>query len=854
MMMRWSARILGFVALCGLAGCTRQCFLAEKDFNNLNLPARLEEGDQTILHGPLSEKVHAPPDVNDPSRPPRYLSLQEALALALERGTVSGRAGPGQGLVDDGLVQFQGGSLNNQSDSIRVLSFNPAMAAATLEASAARFDAQWVTGVNWSATDNLQQGLTSFQNGARAAFQSSIIKGLAFGGVANMSFQTDYTLLQNPPAGVFGVLNPNYTARVQFGVEMPLLQNYGVEINQLLNRLPAISGVTMPQGAAAAFNNKQGVISQVPSFTGNGVEGILIARLRFDAQRAEFERNVNILVMNTEVAYWKLYQAYGRLYSFEEVMRLAHKSWVINLAKFEAGTIGPKDFHPIRAQYEEFRGERTAAMGAVLEAERNLRGILGLPVEDGTRLVPITPPTLAPYRPNWDASLSDALNLKPELVLARQNLRATQYNLITAKNFLKPDLRFFAQYSPVGFGTELDGDGNFVDGNGVTRPANAFESLSNMHFNDWSIGLSLSVPIGYRLEHASVRSARLGLAQSYYLLKDEEQRVQRILTQQYQKLSEWYELIKARREERKYYGQSVEARYAEFTAGRVTVDQLLEVQRRLALAQVKEYEAISEYNNSLARFEWAKGTILQHNNVTIAEGPLPQCAQVRAVEHERERSKAFVLRNRPEPLELPGCLACEGEVPNELSSHVPNHVAEPILKDAEQKAAAQRAKEAAAPAKKLPLGFSETPAPAPQPAEVKFAPAPPPPADTKVGGTLRVPSTDKGARSVPATLPAGATQTGSSGSSSPPPLLLPTTPKGRATENGLPPPLPPLPIVPTGNSLTPPVPLPPLPPTGTTSTRSGSTLAIPPQTTQPGSRITIHEGPPPELPPLPPSP
>ena len=105
------------------------------------------------------------------------------------------------------------------------------------------------------------------------------------------------------------------------------------------------------------------------------------------------------------------------------------------------------------------------------------------------------------------------------------------------------------------------------------------------------------------------------------------------------------------RSERLAYQESVKARFSEFAAGKTTIaDFLLDAQRRLAAAQLKEYEAITEYNNSLARFEWAKGTILKFNNIHIAEGPLPQCAQVRAVEHERERSQAIVLRERADPL------------------------------------------------------------------------------------------------------------------------------------------------------------------------------------------------------------
>src|SRR5262249_61506258 len=87
---------------------------------------------------------------------------------------------------------------------------------------------------------------------------------------------------------------------------------------------------------------------------------------------------------------------------------------------------------------------------------------------------------------------------------------------------------------------------------------------------------------------------------------------------------------------------------------------------------VKEYEAVAEYNNTLARFEWCKGTILPHDNVAIAEGALPVCAQVRAVEHERERTHSLVLHERPDAIHHPGRLACNTEgLPATLDPHAP---------------------------------------------------------------------------------------------------------------------------------------------------------------------------------------
>jgi hypothetical protein len=122
-----------------------------------------------------------------------------------------------------------------------------------------------------------------------------------------------------------------------------------------------------------------------------------------------------------------------------------------------------------------------------------------------------------------------------------------------------------------------------------------------------------------------------------------------------------YEQIKVQRAQREAFGEQLRIRFQEFLAGRSaggdgrrdTIDILLEAQRFWADALANEYDAIVKYNNALVNFEFGKGTLLQHNNVVIAEGALPGVAQVRAVEHQRERSKALVLRevSRPVPHE-----------------------------------------------------------------------------------------------------------------------------------------------------------------------------------------------------------
>jgi tmRNA-binding protein len=203
----------------------------------------------------------------------------------------------------------------------------------------------------------------------------------------------------------------------------------------------------------------------------------------------------------------------------------------------------------------------------------------------------------------------------------------------------------------VGLGTQLDGNGVVTDGTGTQRPANALRSLASDHFNDWQVGLQMTMPLGFRLENAALRQARLQLAQSYVVLKDQEDRAVRSLVLQYRTLFEKHNLIQATREERKAYAQEIDGRFKNIAIGKATPDRfLLQAIQSWSDALNREYQAIVAYNNALGGFEFSKGTILQHNNIMIAEGPLPHSAQVRAVEHERERTRALVLRQHENPI------------------------------------------------------------------------------------------------------------------------------------------------------------------------------------------------------------
>jgi outer membrane protein TolC len=627
--MRWKTVLVALGLLVATAiGCKQQCFLTQCDYDHyreMGLPSNLET-DTSASITPATSNMGAPATVLFPEREPRHLSLSEAIAMSLEAGTVGSPAL--NGTTNTSLGTFAGGTFFAPESNIRVLALDPAAVATNIDASLAKFDARWTSTLNWTTTDRpvgtafdvFQAGTLNNISTEDATFSTALLKPLPTGGVAGITFQTLYEAT-NLPARV----NPSYRPTLQFQFEQPLLQGFGVEINQLRTSHPGSLLTPFP--------------------TGGRVEGVLISRIRFDQQRNEFERNIHIMLVNVEVAYWNLYGSYWNLYSREQALRQAFEAFKINRERFSAGRVNIQELSQSRAQYELFRAQRITGLGQVLENERALRALVGLPMEDGKRLVPIDAPTITPFKPDWNTALNEALALRPELMIAREDLKFRQLDIINQKNLLLPDLRFTSTYDLNAIGTRLDGGSGDMN--------NAFAQLAQDKFNDWALGLNMTIPLGFRDAHAAVRAAQLNLARSYLVLRDQESKAAQFLALQYANLAEFYELIEANRSQRLAAAVQLSARFEEFLAGRGTLDFLLEAQRVWADALRDEFNAIVQYNNALCTFEFAKGTILTFDNVTIGEGGLPQCVKVRAVEHARERSKALVLRERANPVPCP---------------------------------------------------------------------------------------------------------------------------------------------------------------------------------------------------------
>src|SRR5262245_37853060 len=90
--MRWKAVVMGLaLALSAAAGCGQKCFVDQDSWYSAQAGVQLACSPETNPEAgvrPITPSVPTPTTVDEPRREQRYLSLAEAISVALEKGSV----------------------------------------------------------------------------------------------------------------------------------------------------------------------------------------------------------------------------------------------------------------------------------------------------------------------------------------------------------------------------------------------------------------------------------------------------------------------------------------------------------------------------------------------------------------------------------------------------------------------------------------------------------------------------------------------------------------------------------------------------------------------------------------------
>ena len=548
------------------------------------------------------------------------LPLQEAVRLMLENSQV--------------MADLGGRVLANPTNVPTI--YDPAVTESDprfgVEGALSAFDAQFTTSLLWSRNDRplnnalivggIPTGSLFILEQDAAVFQSQISKTTATGAQFRVTHNINYDF-RNVTSNVF---NSVYDGNVEFAFTQPLLQGAGAEFNR-------IAGPNATPGFF--FSN-----------------GVLIARINSDISIADFQAALRNLVSDVENAYWDLYFVYRDFAAQSAARDSALQTWRTVHTKYVMGAKGGEKSNDAQAeqQYYIFESRQVEAWNGVLQRERQLRLLMGIR-PTGDRLIrPADEPTTALLVSDYYVLLAEALTERVELRRQKWVIKRRELELRATKNFLLPRLDLTGLYRVNGLGDRL------LDSDTSPPFSNFYGELLDGEYEDWQIGVQLTIPLGFRQAHAAEKNAQLNLVRERRVLAKQEEQVAHDLSQALQDIDRYYQTTEYNFNRRRSAEDEVESFQAEYDVGRVTLDRILDAQQRLAEAERDYYSSLIEYNKALKQLHLAKGTLLEYNNIMLAEGPWPAGAYNDAARHAHERMRAFPINfgiSDPEPFALP---------------------------------------------------------------------------------------------------------------------------------------------------------------------------------------------------------
>jgi outer membrane protein TolC len=497
-----------------------------------------------------------------------------------------------------------------------------------VEAALSEFDTQLNSSILWQNNDRPQNfrgaGVISDffspqfrQDIGRAS--TGLRKTMATGGTAEFRHNTNYDYNNNGSRRQPSDWFTNFEAFIS----QPLLQGAGVQYNR-------INGPRDFQQAAGNFADQ--------------IDGVLIARVREDISLTQFENGVNNLMRDVEDAYWELYFAYRDLEAKKIGLDSAQETWKKIKAKADVGQAGGEADKEAqaRSQYYVFRSEVELAQTGLFRVENRLRYLMGLPATDGRLIRPADEPTTAPVHIDWNTVHAEAIARRVEVRRQKWEIKRRELELIGARNLLLPRLDAFGQYRWLGAGDELiDSDGTGVAP--FLENSNAFENLTTGNFQEWEMGLQFTMPLGMHRGMATVRHHQLLLTKARAVLADMELEVSHQISDAVRDVEFNYGVAQTRFNGWAASQDEVNAVESIYEAGRVTLDLLLDAQRRRALAESAFYRSLADYNRAVMRLHYNKGSLLEYNGVYLAEGPWPGKAHFDALRRARQRDASLFL-------------------------------------------------------------------------------------------------------------------------------------------------------------------------------------------------------------------
>jgi outer membrane protein len=444
-------------------------------------------------------------------------------------------------------------ALQNNLD-IKTELISPAIAAQTLNAEKAKFEAVFFADGSYSKTET-PSILTDVSRVNSQDLDAGVNIPLRTGGM--LTFSASDNMTEDPDSSA--ALNSIYTANTRASISQPLLRNAGPDASMY---------------------------------------SIRIAEYNRQISEAQTKLQIITVLSAADRVYWRLYAARRQLEVRKQQYDLAQAQLDKVKRLVAGGAVSQVEIIRAEAGVAERLGGIITAENVLRQRERELKRVLnkpGVPIDSKIALVPATEPNPVHYQPDRQRMVSHAIDNRMEMLELELQLAQNASSISYFKNQALPLLGLTYSYG--------------VNGIGTTRN-DAYDLLQHNKFNNNTVGLQFEMPLGNVAAMSRLEATYLERRQKLATKDSRKALIEQEVLNAIDQLDTSWQQIMAGRENSLLSGRLYQAEERQFKLGLRTSTDVLDAQTKFAEAQSQEIIALTEYQISLVDMAYATGTVL----------------------------------------------------------------------------------------------------------------------------------------------------------------------------------------------------------------------------------------------------
>ncbi len=562
-----------------------------------------------------------------------YLSLHDAIALALENNLDIESARVNPRLSDTNLYRAQAGQLlrnvsNNinqgpSSASLGVLSGASSLGS-TGGSSSVSGTGGVLSGLNvqlagsaipnldpvafgfWQFSHITSPQTSSFVTGTNflvTQFQSGnfgIQQGFLTGTTATLGMVNTLGLRQNAPQNDF---NPSTSANLSLQITQNLLQGFGLAVN----------------GRAIRVAKNQRHVSDLA-----------------------FQQQVITTVKSVVDLYWDLVSFNDTLKVKQQTFELDRSLYEDNRRRAELGALAEIDIIQTEAEMKSAQQDVITAEAQVEQQEMILKSVITRSGLDNlavatARIVPtdnVNTPAVEPVLPLQDL-VAEAFGSRLEIEQNQINLENSKISMLGTKNALLPTLQAFVnlqnngqsgQVNDIPIAVTVNGQTTYITRTpGSVNPyflggyGTALGQIFGRNFPNYTAGLQLSIPLRNRAAQADLMTDELNYRQSQIQDKQLRNGIKLNVINAAVGLRQARAAYDTSVQARKLQEQTLAGERRKYELGASTILSVLIVQRDTTTREIAEVQALNQYVRARTAYQQVLGHILKEYEVDLPD-------------------------------------------------------------------------------------------------------------------------------------------------------------------------------------------------------------------------------------------